>query len=194
MALSSYINLSTEEQLALLDIARQSIRSGLDTGKALTIDHTAFDGNLAASFGTFVTLKQRGELRGCMGCLQTTDRLAQSVASSAFNAAFKDPRFPNLGTNEISATQLEISVLSVMEPISVENREDLLRQLNPGIDGLLLEDGRYRSTFLPKVWDDLPGPETFLEHLLTKAGLAPDYWSETLCFSRYHTVSFDGNL
>lgn len=194
MALSSYIDLSVEEKQQLLDIARQSIRSGLDTGKALTIDRTEFDGNLTAAFGTFVTLKQRGELRGCMGCLQTSDTLVQSVANSAFNAAFRDPRFPSLSRNEIPQTELEISVLSVMEPMPVKSREDLLNQLAPGIDGLLLEDGRHRSTFLPKVWDDLKRPEAFLEHLLAKAGLAPDYWSDTLCFSRYHTVSFDGSL
>ena len=193
MALSSYIELSAKEKQQLLDIARRSIRSGLNSGNGL-VGNAELDGNLAASFGTFVTLKQQDELRGCMGCLQTADKLAQSVASSAFNAAFKDPRFPNLSANEISQTQLEISVLSVMEPMSVENREDLLNQLKPGIDGLLLEDGRYRSTFLPKVWDDLNRPEAFLEHHLAKAGLAPDYWSKTLSFSRYHTVSFEGNL
>lgn len=194
MAHSSYIDISPEEKQQLLDIARRSIRSGLDTGKALTIDHTEFNGNLTAAFGTFVTLKQQGELRGCMGCLQTSDTLVQSVANSAFNAAFRDPRFPKLSENEIPQTELEISVLSEMEPMPAKNREDLLNQLKPGIDGLLLEDGPYRSTFLPKVWDDLKRPDEFLEHLLAKAGLAPDYWSETLCFSRYHTISFEGSL
>jgi len=194
MVLLSYIELSAEEKQQLLEIARRSIRSGLDSGKSLTLDSAQLDGNLAVSFGTFVTLKQQGELRGCMGCLQTIDKLAQSVANSAFNAAFKDPRFPNLSVNEISQTQLEISVLSVMEPMSVESREDLLNQLKPGVDGLLLEDGRYRSTFLPKVWDDLESPQDFLEHLLVKAGLARDHWSKTLRFSRYHTVTFEGGL
>ena len=194
MALSSYIELSADEQQQLLNIARQSIRSGLGSGTRLTIDNTKFGGNLAATFGTFVTLKQQGELRGCMGCLQTSDKLVQSVANSAYNAAFKDPRFPNFIASEIPQTQLEISVLSVMEPMSVSSRDDLFNQLKPGIDGLLLQDGRYRSTFLPKVWEDLKRPEIFLEHLLAKAGLASDHWSETLSFSRYHTVSFEGAL
>ena len=136
MALSSYIELSADEQQQLLDIARESIRSGLESRTRLTIDNTKFDGNLAATFGTFVTLKQQGELRGCMGCLQTSDKLVQSVANSAYNAAFRDPRFPNLSANEISQTQLEISVLSAMEPMSVSSRDDLFNQLTPGIDGL----------------------------------------------------------
>jgi len=194
MAHSSCIELSAEEKQQLLDIARQSIRSGLDYGHASTPDETQFSGNLLASFGTFVTLKQLGELRGCMGCLQSTDALVKSVANSAFNAAFRDPRFARLQAEEVGQTRLDISVLSQMEPMTVENREDLFNQLKPGADGLLLEDSGYRSTFLPKVWDDLKSPQAFLEHLLLKAGLTPEHWSKTLRFSRYHAVNFDGKL
>jgi AMMECR1 domain-containing protein len=87
-------------------------------------------------------------------------------------------------------TRIEISVLSQMEPFAVTDRENLLSQLRPHVDGLLLEDGLYRSTFLPKVWEKIGTPGKFLEQLLFKAGLSSDYWSETICFQRYQTISF----
>jgi AmmeMemoRadiSam system protein A len=112
------------------------------------------------------------------------------VVSCAFNAAFRDPRFPRLNTSEMADTRIEISVLSQMEPLAVTDRTSLLNQLCPQVDGLLLEDGGYRSTFLPKVWEKISDPEEFLQQLLFKAGLSPDYWSETIRFQRYHTISF----
>ena len=85
---------------------------------------------------------------------------------------------------------IEISVLSALQEIQPADRESLLAQLRPGQDGLLLEDGRHRSTFLPKVWEQLPDPEQFLQQLLLKAGLPPDHWSDNLRFQHYSTLSF----
>jgi len=194
MAHSSYIEFSNSEREQLLDIARQSIHSGLEAGKPLSPNLSEFSEKLSLPSATFVTLKQRGDLRGCIGSLESTEPLVQSIANSAFNAAFRDPRFASLQTSEIKQTSLEISVLSEMTPMTVASREDLFNQLKPGIDGLLLQDRGYRSTFLPKVWDDLKEPQAFLEQLFLKAGLAPDHWSETLRFSRYQTVNFGGEL
>jgi AMMECR1 domain-containing protein len=77
-----------------------------------------------------------------------------------------------------------------MEPVPAANRSELLSILRAEVDGLLLQDRHYRSTFLPKVWEQLPDPEEFLNHLLAKAGLPTDHWSATLQFYRYCTVSF----
>jgi AmmeMemoRadiSam system protein A len=192
MAPSSYINITDAEQSRLLEIAWQSIRLGLTGESSLQLDNQQLTGNLASTFGTFVTLEQQGELRGCMGSLQTTIALAQSVSNSAFNAAFRDPRFPTLNASETDNTTLELSVLSELVPLNIENCAELLDLLEPGKDGLLLQDGRYRSTFLPKVWSKISQPEAFLKQLLRKAGLAPDHWSATIRFHRYHTVSFTG--
>jgi len=209
MAPSFCIKLSEAEKLRLLEIARQSIESGLTDGGLLRLDSRQLDGTLAAQLGVFVTLTQLEELRGCMGALESSDALVHTVVSCAFNAAFRDPRFPRLNTSEMADTRIEISVLSQMEPLAVTDRTSLLSQLHPQVDGLLLEDGRYRSTFLPKqvdgllledgryrstflpkVWEKISDPEEFLQQLLFKAGLSPDYWSETIRFQRYHTISF----
>ena len=190
MAPSFCIKLSEAEKLRLLEIARQSIESGLTGDGLLRLDSRQLDGTLAAQLGVFVTLTQLEELRGCMGALESSDPLAHSVVSCAFNAAFRDPRFPRLNTFEMADTRIEISVLSQMEPLAVTDRANLLNQLRPQVDGLLLEDGRYRSTFLPGVWEKIGDPEKFLQQLLFKAGLSPDYWSETIRFQRYYTVSF----
>src|SRR5210317_1867572 len=112
MVPSFCINLSVLEQGELLEIARQSIASGLAVGRALHLDIDRLSGNFSVLSGTFVTLTQLGQLRGCIGSLESTDPLAQSVANAAFNAAFHDTRFTPLKADEIKDIQLEISVLS----------------------------------------------------------------------------------
>ena len=125
-----------------------------------------------------------------MGCLETTEALAKSVSVCAFNAAFRDPRFSKLTIAERKLISIEISILSELMPMSVANRQSLLEQLIPGEDGLILEYRNHRATFLPQVWETLNEPEKFLEALLQKAGLARDFWSESIRFSRYHSISF----
>ena len=190
MAPSFCIDLSAAEKLRLLEIARQSIESGLNGGKLLRLDHQQLNGMLTAQLGSFVTLIQHQELRGCMGAMESSDPLAHTVVSCAFNAAFRDPRFAQLNSDELADTRIEISVLSAIEPLTVTDRDDLLNQLRPHVDGLLLEDRHHHSTFLPKVWEKINAPEKFLEQLLQKAGLSPNYWSETISFQRYQTNSF----
>lgn len=190
MAPFSCIDIKPGEGRQLLGIARQSIESGLIDGKAVQLNGTDFNGSLVAPLGVFVTLTRKHALRGCMGALQSTDPLAQTTATCAFNAAFRDPRFAQLDADEMTDTHIEISVLSELEIIASSDRNGLLQQIQPGIDGILMEDGQYRSTFLPKVWEKIELPGDFLDQLLTKAGLPVDHWSETIRFSRYHTVSF----
>ena len=190
MAPSFCINLSESEQGQLLEIARQSIESGLAGGGALQLDSENLAGGFSISLGTFVTLTRSEKLRGCVGSLESSHPLAQAVANSAFNAAFRDSRFPQLAAVEFENTRIEISVLSKLESFPAVDRKDLLHRLCSWEDGLLLEDGHYRSTFLPKVWDMIADPEEFLDQLLVKAGLPGGYWSETISFKRYRTLSF----
>lgn len=191
MALSPCNDISAAERQQLLKIANQSIDSGLSSDCACLPDSSELSGNLLAPLGTFVTLTKQGELRGCMGCLQTSEPLANSVANSAYNAAFGDRRFSKLTIEEKELIDIEISVISEMEPLEVTARQSLLDQLIPGKDGLLLKDGRYRSTFLPGVWEKLPDPAAFLEQLFLKAGLDRNYWSTSIQFYRYRSVSFN---
>ncbi len=190
MAPSFCIDFSELEQGQLLDFARQSIESGLAGGTALELDSENLAGSLSIQLGVFVTLTRFGALRGCMGSPEASDPVALSVAACAFKAAFHDPRFPRLDDGEMEHTRIEISVLSELEPLAVTDRADLLNRLRPREDGLLLEDGSYCSIFLPRMWDTISDPEEFLGHLLSKAGLPGDHWSETIRFKRYRALSF----
>lgn len=187
------INLSKDEQFSLLDIARRSISHGLESGRALSIDVAQLSKNLQVDSAVFTTLMRSGELRGCIGSLQAVDPLAQAVANSAFNAAFRDRRFGKVEPTELDELHVEISVLSALDLIKVDSRQALLDALKPGEDGLLMEDRGYRSTFLPKVWEKIPLPNQFLEELMQKAGLPAGHWSDTIRFYRYHTLSFAEN-
>ena len=111
----------------------------------------------------------------------------ENVAFYAHASAFSDTRFPALVFAEFPGLEIAISVLSPMELISFSSEPDLIRQLRPGIDGLLLEDGGYRGTFLPSVWESIPEPVDFLRRLKVKAGLYPDYWSKEIQVRRYTT-------
>ena len=190
MALSSCPDIKPAEGQQLLDIARRSIAAGLDGASMPDPSAEDMQGALASQRGSFVTLTIDGELRGCMGVIESPRSLAQNTADCALSAAFRDPRFAPLSGAEAERIRIEVSVLSEMQPIVVRDREDLLQQLHPGVDGLLMEDGRYRSVFLPQVWEKLGSAQQFLEHLLSKAGLPGDYWSDTIRFSRFHVTPF----
>ncbi len=186
-----------DQRRTLLAVARESIRHGLETGRPLTVDVSAFDPALQKERASFVTLNERGELRGCIGSLEAYRPLVADVAENAFNAAFRDPRFPPVTPDEFDALRIHISVLSPPEPMEFRDEADLLAQIRPGIDGLILEDAGRRGTFLPSVWEQLPDRRQFLAHLKLKAGLPPDHWSPTLRVWRYTTESFgedDPNL
>ena len=187
------VDLSTDEQSRLLDIARQSIVHGLDCGAALQLDIAQLDANLRVDSAVFITLTLADNLRGCIGSLQPSAPLAQAVANSAFNAAFRDRRFAQVQAAEIEKIRIEVSVLSAMELIAVNTRQALLDDLQPGVDGLLMEDQGYRSTFLPKVWEKIVTPNEFVGQLMLKAGLAAEHWSSTIRCYRYHSTSFGEN-
>ena len=134
---------------------------------------------------SFVTLMLHGELRGCIGSLSAQRPLAEDVAFNARAAAFQDTRFEPLSLNEFFKTDIEVSLLSAPEPIAFESQTHLLSLLRPGVDGVILEYGWWRGTFLPQVWEQLPGPQAFLAHLKQKAGLPHDFWADEIRFSRY---------
>jgi AmmeMemoRadiSam system protein A len=182
--------LETTERESLGTIARQSIQTGLQTGRPLAPEPTRFPPTLLKPGASFVTLHKFSELRGCIGSLEAHRPLTVDVAENAFAAAFRDPRFTPLRAEEWELLTLDISVLSSPEPVSFDSQTHLLSLLRPGVDGLILQDGIRRGTFLPSVWEQLPEPAQFLAHLKQKAGLAPDHWSGTLKVWRYETESF----
>ena len=141
----------------------------------------------------FVTLHRRGTLRGCIGSLEARRPLREDVEKNARSAAFLDPRFTPLSLRELDEVDVEVSVLSPAEPLRFTDEPDLLRQLRPGVDGLILEQGPHRGTFLPQVWEQLPDPADFIAHLKRKAGLPADSWPADLRISRYTVRKWSEN-
>jgi AmmeMemoRadiSam system protein B/AmmeMemoRadiSam system protein A len=134
---------------------------------------------------TFVTLTLDGQLRGCIGSLEAWRPLAEDVQANAVAAAFRDPRFAPLSADELETVRVEVSLLSKPVAMQFADENDALRQLRPGIDGVILVAGDRRSTFLPQVWEQLPAPRQFLEHLKQKAGLPAGWWSASAQLYRY---------
>jgi AmmeMemoRadiSam system protein A len=178
---------NSREKQILLDLAKSSILHGLQGGKPLKINPADFSPALLEPRATFVTLHRNHELRGCIGMLKAVRPLAEDIAENAFAAAFRDHRFPPLAADEFEQLVIHLSILTEPEPISFDSEEDLLAQLRPGTDGLIIEENGRRGTFLPTVWETLPNPKQFLRHLKQKAGLSADYWSDSLRFYRYRT-------
>lgn len=168
----------------LLPIARAAIAAALGrTTEA--VEGAVWLQELGACF---VTLTQQGQLRGCIGTLEARRPLLADVKANALAAAFQDPRFSPLTVTELTHTRIEVSLLSPMQAMSFDSEAHALAQLQPGIDGVVLEFERYRSTFLPQVWEQLPRASEFIAHLKRKAGLPPGFWAEGLRLQRY-TVS-----
>jgi AmmeMemoRadiSam system protein A len=118
--------------------------------------------------------------------------LVDGVAENAINAAFHDPRFPPLEAEELTQVKFEISVLTVPRKLAFNDAEDLERQLQPGVHGVILSRGGRRATFLPQVWDQLPDHESFLGHLCQKGGLEARCWHDPRTTVRvYEAESFE---
>lgn len=173
----------------LIQTARESIFSAL-TSRDFSLRLEEFPESLTRERASFVTLNRQGQLRGCIGSLSAHQPLVSDVAHNARAAAFKDPRFRPLTLDEYHDVEVHISVLSPPEPMDIASREDLLRTLRPGIDGLVIEEGSQRATYLPSVWEQLADPETFVAELRRKAGLSPEGWSPSTRVFRYTTEEF----
>ncbi|MDD5035989.1 MAG: AmmeMemoRadiSam system protein A [Methylococcaceae bacterium] len=183
--------MSQEHRRYLLQLARDSIRHGLSHGEPLPVDASKLPSELAQRQASFVTLQKQGELRGCIGMLEAVRPLAEDIAHNAYAAAFHDPRFPPVEEEELDQLEIHLSLLTPSEPLRFSSEQDLLAQLQPGVDGLILEEDTRRGTFLPSVWEQLAEPRDFLRHLKCKAGLPPGYWSSTVKVYRYRTETVE---
>ncbi len=182
--------LSEQNRQLLRSLAYDSIKHGLETGRALEINPADFPEELRVNRATFVTLHRKRQLRGCIGILKPVRPLAEDVAYNAWAAAFTDSRFSPLGPGELDDLDIHISILGTPEDMHFSSEDDLVKQIRPGTDGLILEDGFHRGTFLPSVWESLSNPREFLNHLKQKAGLPSNHWSETLKIKRYTVEEF----
>ena len=183
-------HLSHQAQQTCHQVARESIKHGLQYGNKLSVTTSDYTEELQQDYATFVTLHKNGSLRGCIGALEAYQPLINDISEHAFAAAFSDPRFPQLSQDEFEQLDIEISVLGKPELINFESEDDLLNQIRPEIDGLIIEFGYNRGTFLPSVWEQLPDKKEFLNHLKMKAGLSAQWWDNAAKISRYETFSF----
>lgn len=189
-------NLNNRDKHKLLALARQSIEQGLRSGKPLSINVKDYQPPLTDNAACFVTLtintlNHNRQLRGCIGSLEARRPLVRDICENAFASAFCDSRFAPLSASELEFIHIEISVLTPLQEIKFRSQDELLQQIEPFKDGLLLEEGHHRGTFLPLVWQQLPDKHAFISHLKQKAGLPANYWSDTLRCYRYQSLVFE---
>lgn len=184
-----------EHRLTLLALVRAGIAAGFDTGQPGRLDPGAsLPPLLAAPGAAFVTLRRNGQLRGCIGSSVATRPLIADIIHHAFNAAFRDPRFPPLHLLEMPTLELSVSVLTPPLPMQFGNEEDLVAQLRPGIDGLVISDHGRGALFLPIVWNEIRHPRHFLLYLKRKAGLSDDHFSPSFTARRFRTIEVKGHM
>lgn len=159
----------------VIEMARQSIIASINQEEFIPRGIPTVLTQYGASF---VTLKLKGELRGCIGSVYPTKPLILDIIDNAKNAAFQDPRFEPLTIEELENLEVSVSILSSIERISFKDERDLLSKIYPY--GVIIAERNKRAVYLPVVWEQLPDREIFLNSLKEKAGLPPNYFSGTL--------------
>ncbi len=169
----------------MLDIAQRSIQHGLHLSTRLRVNYKGIEAGLLKPRACFITLKIGQEICGRMGSLEPNMALIENIAHNAHSAAFNDPRFVPITKEAIEHLTIGITVLGEIETINCDNEKELLTQLTPQTDGVILSEDDLTATFLPDVWQQLIEPKDFIQQLKIQAGLAEDYWSDTLRFERF---------
>lgn len=175
------IPLSQEAGRGLVRAARAAIHEALGA-ETIEIPQAAFFEVPGASF---VTLRQYGELRGCVGSVEPHRSLIEDVCNNAIAAAFRDPRFRPLEVHELPHTRIEVTVLGVPEALEARSEANAIAALEVGTDGVILTVGGRRGVFLPQVWDHVENAAEFFQHLKRKAGLPADAWPSGLDLRRF---------
>lgn len=168
--------LTDSEKKLLLKIARQAIESSVCGTEMAAFDLEKIPVRLREKGATFVTLTIQGSLRGCIGALEALLPLAEDVREHAIAAATQDYRFSPVRPDEVAKIKIEISRLTPPVDVDYKDANDLLGRLRPGIDGVILQDGAHRATFLPQVWEKLPDAAVFLSYLCNKMGASENLW------------------
>jgi AmmeMemoRadiSam system protein B/AmmeMemoRadiSam system protein A len=182
-------DLNNVEKKYLLSLARETIENYIKSGE-VTEPHTE-DQKLKETRGAFVTLEKKGQLRGCIGHIIPVQPLFLDVRDNAISAATEDSRFRQVVEEELDKIEIEISVLTFPEEIKTKSAKETLEAIRQGIDGIILEYKGRSATYLPQVWEQLPGKEEFLDSLCMKGGLSPGDWKQKGAkISRYQVQAF----
>jgi AmmeMemoRadiSam system protein A len=186
-----------QEQLAkkdkefLLRLARQTLKAVVSKTPLPEPKPEGLAKGLTEPGACFVTLTKRGALRGCIGHLVAREPLYRSVMDNAQSAAIHDIRFPPVQPDEADKLEIEISVLTAPKPLAFTSPDDLLKKLVPHRDGVILQIGTARATYLPQVWEQLADKVTFLNSLSEKAGCEAAAWRKPgTAVQIYHVEAF----
>jgi MEMO1 family protein len=183
--------ISDADRQVLLGATMQALKFGVENGRAPSVDYgPGVSKSLTAMRASFVSLKIAGRLRGCIGTVVAHQALLPDVVGNAYKAGFGDPRFGPLTLEELEQLDIEVSLLSFPRVMRFKNEADLVSQVRPDTDGLILQDQGRRGLFLPSVWEGLPKAEDFIRQLKRKAGFDVDHWSDELRVFRYTTETF----
>ncbi|MGD9638119.1 MAG: AmmeMemoRadiSam system protein A [Alphaproteobacteria bacterium] len=183
-----YQELAKQYNRFIIDLARKSIDYSLEKGGAFRADLKNMPPELQEKGSCFVTLEQDNNLRGCIGSIIAYRPLAEDIVDNAYAAAFRDTRFSKITKNEFQNTELSVSLLTPFQEMTFSDEDDLLEQLRPGIDGVIIEDMGRRAVFLPVVWEYFDKKEDFMMHLKVKAGLSAKHFSNSFRASRFLSV------
>lgn len=169
--------LTDQEKQTLLKLAREALECAVHEELLPPVDEAVLTPTLRAPGAAFVTLTEQGNLRGCIGALEPYQSLVEDVREHAVAAALNDYRFTPVTADELDQIEIEVSRLTLPEPLEYTDANDLLEKVRPGVDGVILKDGTYRrATFLPQVWEKIPDKAEFLDNLCYKMGSPPDTW------------------
>ena len=183
--------LTAEERQVLLQIARQAMEAAVRGKRLPRLDLDSLSSRLRQKEASFVTLTIHGALRGCIGALEPSVPLAEDVRQHAVAAALQDYRFLPVDAAELPYINIEISRLTIPQPLEYKSPDELIKKLIVGEDGVILMDSGRKATFLPQVWEKLPNPVDFLEHLCQKMGAPADLWRrKSLQVYIYHVEEF----
>lgn len=188
--------LASVHKNGLLQLARTTVINGCDaiepkyTESALLVESEY--SQISSCFVTLNALDKRNrkKLRGCVGSLIANQPLAIEVMKNAYSAAFLDTRFNPVQLTEITDIRIEISVLGVQRKCQFSSEADLINQLKPGEDGIILRYGSHRATLLPSVWGHTKNTQDFLKKLKIKAGLKANFWNEKIHIFRFSSEEF----
>jgi hypothetical protein len=169
-------HLNQTEQEMLLKIAREALEESVRGEPLPKVNLELLPEALQQNGASFVTLTINDRLRGCIGTLEAYQPLAKDVQEHSMAAALQDFRFPNVQPAELPKIEIEVSALTPRASLHYNDPQDLVQKLRPGIDGVILQDGFRKATFLPQVWEKIPDPELFLSQLCMKMGAPADLW------------------
>ena len=170
---------------SVIELCRKAISAGLHRSSFIPQN---YPGVLEESGACFVTLTAGGRLRGCIGSVIAHRPLIVDLIKNAYSAAFSDPRFNPLSPDEFYGVDVEVSLLSYPEKLQFNSEDELMAQIVPRRDGIIIRDGNNQGVFLPCVWEQLPDKTEFMQALKQKAGLDKSYFSETFTVFRFSAV------